>query len=197
LVRFTVDEGLKGLEMHLGLPGTVGGAVYMNSKWMHPEGYVGDAVYQAQLLAENNEIIDTPQSHFHFGYDYSILQKNGEILLGAVFALTPDNKDELWNIANSSIRYRRQTQPQGVKTAGCTFRNITKAQALIAGVPDQTTSAGFLLDHAGCKGLRVGDAQISTDHANFIINLGSATAGNMMELIRIAKDRVKRTFGVD
>ncbi len=196
LVRFTVEEGLAGLEMHLGLPGTAGGAVYMNSKWTHPVGYVGDVVYQATILTAENEIKEVPQSYFRFAYDTSSIQKTGDIVLSVVFALTRGNKNDLWKIANASIAYRHETQPQGVKSPGCTFRNISEAEALSVPTPNNTTSAGFLVDHTGLKGKRVGGAQISPVHANFIINTGAARARDVIQLIELARTSVKKQFGV-
>ncbi len=196
LVRFTAEEGLKGLEMHLGLPGTVGGAVFMNSKWTKPVGYVGDAVYQAEILLPTGERRIVPQTYFQFAYDTSILQTSKDIVLSVVFGLDRDQKDALWAIANESIAYRRQTQPQGVKSAGCTFRNVPKSEIMAKGLPTEATSAGFLVDHAGLKGVKVGDAQISPMHANFIINLGQATAADVIQLIDRARDQVKSQFGV-
>ena len=196
LVRFTVEEGLSGLEMHLGLPGTVGGAIFMNSKWTHPTGYVGDAVYQAEILTSENTRITVPNSYFHFGYDTSSIQKTKDIVLKVVFSLQSDTKERLWNIANESISYRRHSQPQGVFTAGCAFQNISAAAALVAHTPNQTTSAGFLIDHAGLKGMRIGDAEISSVHANFIVNRGAATAADVVQLIELVRAKVKEQFGV-
>lgn len=196
LVRFTVEEGLSGLEMHLGLPGSVGGAVFMNSKWTSPEGYVGDAVYQATILTPKNEIINVPQSYFRFAYDTSSIQKTGDIVVSVIFALKPVAKEFLWEIANRSINYRRQSQPQGVFSPGCTFRNISEAQALSVPTPNSTRSAGFLVDHAGLKSLSVGEAYISPVHANFIINRGHATSSDVVKLIEKARSDVKKQFGV-
>lgn len=196
LVRFTCDEGLAGLQMHLGLPGCVGGAVYMNAKWTHPEGYVGDVVYQAEILDGENIRRIVPRSYFQFGYDHSRIQTTHDIVLRVVFALTQCDKAQLWDIANASIAYRRETQPQGVRSPGCTFRNISAAQALLASMPPSVTSAGYLLDHAGVKNLRVGDAEISNVHANFIVNRGKATASDVVQLIERAKEQVKSQFGV-
>lgn len=222
LVRFTVEEGLGGLEAHLGLPGTVGGAIFMNSKWTKvtskdatqgivtqnnrgrylgtlpmPASYVGDTVYQATILTPQNEVKVVDRSYFRFAYDTSIIQKTGDIVLRVVFALAHQDKEALWNVANQSINYRRESQPQGTKSPGCTFRNISKAQAVVAATPDHTTSAGFLVDHTGLKGKSVGDAQFSTIHANFIINNGHAYASDVIELIEIAKAQVKAQFGVE
>jgi len=197
LVRFTVEEGLGGLEAHLGLPGTVGGAIFMNSKWMKPVSYVGDAVYQATILTPKNETKIVDRTFFRFAYDTSVIQKTKDIVLRVVFALTPGEKDDLWKIANQSIAYRRESQPQGVKSPGCTFRNISKSQAVVAVTPNLTTSAGFLVDHAGLKGKIIGGAQISTVHANFIVNCGDAKASDVVELIELARAKVKKQFGVE
>ena len=177
LVRFTIEEGLAGLEMHLGLPGSVGGAIFMNSKWMHPVSYVGDVVYQAEVLTPDNKRKIVPASR---------IQKTHDILLKIVFALRSDTRDRLWQIANESIAYRRDSQPQGVCTAGCAFKNISKAP----------TSAGFLIDHTGLKGEHVGDAYISDVHANFIINRGKATASDVVQLIEKVRAKVKEKFDV-
>lgn len=196
LVRFTVDEGLSGLHMHLGLPGTVGGAIYMNSKWTKPEGYIGDAVYQVRLIDRNGEEVIVPQSYFRFAYDTSKLQETKEVVLSVVFSVSSADRDQLWNVANESIGYRRASQPQGVFSAGCTFRNLSPSDAVVFSTPSHTTSAGYLLDHAGLKGVSVGDAYISTDHANFIINKGRATASDVVKLIEIAREKVHTRFGV-
>lgn len=196
LVRDTVDEGLGGLEMHLGLPGTVGGAIFMNSKWAKPESYVGDVVYQATILTKDGHVKTVPGEYFHFSYDQSSIQTTGDIVLSVVFTLEPSDKEKLWEIANRSISYRRETQPQGVFSPGCTFRNISKADAIAAGTPAHTTSAGYLVDHAGLKGTSVGEAYISEEHANFIINGGRATASDVVKLIELARSRVQKKFGV-
>lgn len=196
LVRFTVEEGLAGLEMHLGLPGTVGGAVFMNSKWTHPTGYVGDVVYQAEIFTPKNERKIVPKSYFQFAYDTSSIQKTNDVVLSVVFALQSDTKENLWRIATDSVKYRQTTQPQGLKSPGCTFRNISVAEAVAIPTPNHTTSAGFMIDHAGCKGLKVGDAEVSDQHANFIVNRGTATARDVVELIEKVRTKVKDTFGV-
>lgn len=196
LVRFAIEEGLAGLEMQLGLPGSVGGAIYMNSKWTHPEGYVGDCVYQVELVTPKGDVVVEPKSYFRFAYDSSCIQKSGDIVLSVMFALTSDSKERLWDIANESIGYRRMTQPQGVLSAGCTFRNLSKSEALSLSTPNGTTSAGFLIDHAGLKSASVGDASISNVHANFIINKGKATAQDVVRLIDKVKQSVYEQFGV-
>lgn len=196
LVRFTIEEGLAGLEMHLGLPGTVGGAIYMNSKWTKPEGYVGDVVTQAKIFTKKGSVDTVEKSYFKFGYDQSILQDTKETVLTVTFGLTKESKDVLWERANESIGYRRESQPQGKFSPGCTFRNLSKAEAISVPTPGHTTSAGFLIDKAGLKGKRIGDAQISDVHGNFITNLGKATARDVIQLIELARHEVKSKFGV-
>jgi UDP-N-acetylenolpyruvoylglucosamine reductase len=196
-VRFTIEEGYKGIEMHLGLPGTVGGAVYMNSKWTKPLGYVGDVLYQGTIITNKGEVVTVPHEYFHFDYDTSILQKTHETLVSATFLFERAPKEELWARANESIEYRRRSQPQGVNTPGCTFRNISEAEAITIPTPGQTKSAGYLIDAAGMKGAVVGKAQISTMHANFIVNLGGATASDVTNLIAKVKETVKTKFNVD
>lgn len=187
LVRFTIDEGLQGLEMHLGLPGSVGGAIFMNSKWMNPPAYVCDVVYQARILTPTNDIQTVAKEYF---------QKSRDIILSVVLKLHPGDKEALWNCANKSIEYRRNTQPQGAKTAGCIFKNITPAEAIIAQTPNHTTSSGYLIDHAGCKDAVVGGAKVSPVHANFIVNAGNATATDVLQLMDIISKRVQNQFGV-
>lgn len=196
LVRFTVEEGLAGLEMHLGLPGTVGGAIFMNSKWTNPTGYVGDVVYQATILTPKGTIESVPKTYFQFGYDTSSIQKTHDIVLTVVFSLTSFSKEALWERANASIGYRRESQPQGIKSAGCTFKNISMATAIAHAVPNSCTSAGFLVDHIGLKGLTAGGAMISPQHANFIVNTGKATAKDVIQLIETARQKVREQFGV-
>jgi len=185
LVRFTIDSGLQGLEMHLGLPGSVGGAIYMNSKWMNPPSYVGDVLYQARILTPTNEIRTVAKEYFR-----------GDIILSIVFVLHHANKDILWECANKSIEYRKNTQPQGAKTAGCIFKNITPADAIVTQTPNHITSSGYLIDHAGCKDMVVGGAKVSPIHANFIVNTGNATALDVLQLMSIINKRVQKQFGV-
>jgi UDP-N-acetylmuramate dehydrogenase len=196
LVRFTIEEGLGGLEMHLGLPGTVGGAIFMNSKWTKPSGFVGDSLYQATILTPSNKLKNVNQEYFHFSYGKSSLQASDDILLSVVFVLKQEDKDVLWKRANESTLYRKETQPQGDHTAGCVFKNISVSDALLEGTPDHTTSVGYLIDKAGCKGMRVRAAEVSGVHANFILTRSGATASDVVELIEKVRKSVKQKFGV-
>lgn len=193
LVRFTIDQGLSGLEYQLGLPGTVGGAVYMNSNFPKKDAYVGDSLYRAKLLAKDGTIHEVDNSYFHFAYDKSILQETGEILLSAVFKLDKEDKKLLWERGTEALKYRDSTQPKGA-SAGCTFRNISIVDAMAIPTPQRITSAGYLIDKAGLKGKRIGDAMISTMHANFILNMGQARAQDVLTLVELIKSEVNKKF---
>jgi len=196
LVRFTIEEGLSGLEMHLGLPGTVGGAVYMNAKWGHPLTYIGDVLYQATILTPRNTIVTTGRDYFRFGYDTSTIQTTGDIVIHVTFQLQGGETHRIWETANQNIQYRFATQPQGVFTAGCVFRNIPQSVVEEKGLPVAASSAGYLIDKAGLKGSEEGGASFSRDHANFIVTSPKANALDVIKLIERARLQVKKKFGI-
>lgn len=195
LVNKIIEMGLAGFEYFAGLPGTVGGAIYMNSKWTHPKNYFGDNLLFAYLIDEKGEVKKVNKEYFDFNYDYSVLQKTKEIVLEAVFKLKKDKKDNLKKIAEKVLNYRLKTQPKGVFTAGCFFRNISREEKEKLGIP--TTSVGYLIDKAGLKGFKVGGFSISNVHANFIINEGSGEKKDLKKLISIIKKKIKNKFGLE
>lgn len=197
LVRYTCNEGLQGIERLLGLPGTVGGAVYNNSKWTNPPACIGDVLYQAEILTKTGLVKTVKRDYFKFGYDYSILHKTNEILLTATFIFKTANSQDLWQAANNSVFFRQKNQPSGVATAGCIFKNIPLSKAIIIGTPKYTTSTGYLIDQVGLKNFQIGKAKFSGKHANFIINTGGAKAVDVIKLIKEAKLRVKHKFHLD
>lgn len=184
-VKKMIDLGLEGIEYHFGLPGTVGGAVYMNSKWTKPLSYFGDYLIKAYLLDEKGQIKEVNRDYFQFSYDFSILQKTKEILLEAVFLFSKTDKTILEKRAKESLFYRQKTQPTGVFTSGCFFKNINNQ------------SAGYLIDQCGLKGFAVGDFYVSTKHANFIVNRGNGKQKDLLKLVEIIKKKVKEKFGLD
>lgn len=194
LVRFTIEQGLGGLEYQLGLPGTVGGGVCMNSNFPKKGVYVGDCVFKAKILDNSGEIKEVDQSYFKFAYDKSILQETGEVLLSVVFKLEPTDTKILWERGTEALNYRSETQPKGA-SAGCTFRNISIVEAMSIPTPERITSAGYLIDKAGLKGKRIGDAMISDKHANFILNMGNAKAQEVTELVELMKSEAFKKFG--
>ncbi len=185
LVNETVNKGYEGFEYHKGLPGTVGGAIYMNSKWTRPVSYFGDSLEYAYLVNDRTGDKKVDKNYFKFAYDYSILQKTKEVLLEAVFKLKKINPSILKERSEQAFEYRKKTQPMGVATSGCFFKNI------------EGKSAGQMIDQSGLKNFSVGDFFISPVHANFIINRGNGKARDLVKLVRIIKERVKEKFGVE
>jgi len=169
----------------------------MNSKWTKPPTYAGDVLSSAKVLDRNGNIKNVDKKYFDFAYDQSILQKTHETVLSAAFLLTVTDKKTLWETAQTSMDYRRSTQPMGEASAGCTFRNIPLSHALRLNTPNNTTSAGYLVDQVGLKNFQINKAKFSDKHANFILNMGGATAGDIKDLIDEAKRRVKEKFQVE
>ncbi len=195
LVNETVKAGLAGFEYHLGLPGTVGGAIYMNSKWTKPLSYFAHNLISARLLTDNGAVKNADRSYFQFGYDSSILQKTKEIVLIAQFKLLKQDPEVLKKRSQNALAYRKITQPFGVASSGCFFRNISLQEKNQRGLP--TTSAGYLIDRAGLKGLRIGDYVVSSLHANFILNKGAGNIDDLHKILQIVKGKVKAKFGVE
>lgn len=195
LVRFTIEEGLEGLEYQLGLPGAVGGAVFMNSNFPKTKSFVGDCVYKATILTKEGEIKEVDKSYFKFAYDKSILQETGEILLSVLFKLKPADKKMLWKRGTEALSHRDFTQPKG-PSAGCFFQNISISQAVKVSSSDMITSAGYFIDKAGLKGKKIGGAMISDKHANFIMNTGNAKASDIIVLTNLVKEEVFKKFGI-
>ncbi len=184
LVNETVEAGYEGVEYHQGLPGSVGGAIYMNSKWTKPECYFGDDLISAYLLTARGEIKKVDRDYFKFAYDYSVLQETSEILLEAIFRFKKTSPEILKKRATEALAYRKETQPLGVATSGCFFRNV------------DGESAGKLIDKAGLKGAKVGNFIVSPIHANFIINQGEGQPEDLKKLLQIIKNKVREKFGV-
>jgi len=182
LVRYTISEGLQGLEGFLGTPGTIGGALFNNAHFK--DKLIGDFVTSAVILTKEGRK-DVDRSYFRFAYDYSILHETHDILLSAVFCLLPGNKEELWKIATESVTRRRDTQPLDLPSSGCAWKNVEGGKL----------STGYLIDECGLKERSVGGAKISGKHANFIVNGGRASAQDVITLMKLAHDVVKEKFG--
>ncbi len=192
LVRWTVGQGLAGLEAWAGTPGTVGGALHGNA---HFQGVlIGDRVREVRVLDRDGEVATIPAGAMEFGYDTSRLQRTGEIALSAVFEVTEGQPDELRRVAKASLAFRKRTQPLDVPSAGCIFQNPDPSrERLPAGVP---ASAGALVDRAGLTGRQAGGAQVSPLHGNFIVHRGQATAHDIRVLVEHCKREVAERFGV-
>lgn len=184
LALFATKKSLSGLEFACGIPGTVGGAVYMNAgAYKSDMGYV---VKRVKVLTPNYSVINMTNAELDFHYRSSFFQKNPDyICLEATIGLKKGNREEMIAI-NKDRRERRETsQPLEYPSAGSVFRN------------PEDNFAGKMIEDLGLKGLTRGGAQISTKHANFVINLGNATANDIKELITFAHDTVLEHYGVD
>ena len=185
LINKTVELGLEGFEYHQGLPGSVGGALHMNSKWTKPLMYFGDRLISATLLDNEGNEKTVDRDYFNFAYDFSELQKTKEILVEAVFRLNKCDSTVLKQRAAEALAYRKETQPFGVASSGCMFQNV------------DGKSAGELIDKAGLKGARVGNFVVSEKHANFIVNEGDGKVEDLKKLLEMVKTKVKEIHGVE
>jgi UDP-N-acetylmuramate dehydrogenase len=191
LVRWLISHELAGLEAWAGTPGTVGGGIYGNAHWSGR--LLSEYVEGVRVASRDGEVSDLPAAQMAFGYDRSRLQHSGEVLLSAVFTVTAGDAARMRETAKASLAYRKRTQPLASSSAGCIFQNPAPDTPLPPGVP---RSAGALIDRVGLKGAREGDAEVSTTHANFIVNHGGATAADIRALVRRCQQAVADTFGV-
>ena len=188
LARECVARGLAGLEWAVGVPGTVGGAVVGNAG-AHGRDIAAD-LFAATILNEANDVSEWSKDEMQFEYRSSKIKRlaaSGQrlaVVLAATFQLMPADPSELTKKADEFNDYRRRTQPPGA-SIGSMFKNP-------AG-----DAAGRLIDQCGLKGTRVGDAEISTVHANFFVNHGQAKASDVKALIDLARQRVKEMFGIE
>lgn len=193
LVRWTITHGWGGIEAWAGTPGTVGGAIYGNAHWKGLN--ISDLVASVRLARLDGTILQVPADRMEFDYDDSRLKRTGEIVLWAAFRLEPNHDPaRLRAVARESLAYRKRTQPLESPSAGCIFMNPDPARDRVPeGIP---ASAGALVDRAGMKGATEGAARVSPTHANFIVNDGHATAGQIRTLVERCRDAVRAQFGV-
>jgi len=187
LSQETAEAGYEGFEYHFGLPGTLGGALFMNSKWTAhpPTHYTGDDLVTALVLNRAGDVREESHEYFQFAYDYSILQETRELVVWATFKMKKRDPEILTQRNKDANEYRKKTQPFGVATSGCFFQNI------------EGQSAGKIIDELGLKGLQVGSARVSDIHANFIINEGAAKSDDVMKLVAEIKRIVKEKRNID
>lgn len=192
LVRWTVTHGHAGLEAWAGTPGTVGGAVYGNAHFRNRN--IGDLIDRVVLATRRGAIDEVSGRDLEFAYDYSRLQRTGEIVLSADFLVTPGRPESLRAVARESLAHRKRTQPLALPSAGCIFQNPDPVRDDVPeGMP---CSAGALIDGAGLKGASEGAARVSATHANFIVNEGGATAADVRRLIDRCRATVLARYGV-
>lgn len=191
LALYTAKRGWAGLEWAIGIPGTVGGAIVGNAGAFG--GYIGDVVQEVTVLDAQGRVCALSATECGFVYRGSRFKRawgeraqgaNQEVILAAVLALRRAAVNELGARLQEYEERRARSQPME-PSAGSIFKRTSQYPA------------GWLIEQVGLKGTRIGGAQISPQHANFIVNLGGATAADVLALIDLAKRRVQERFGVE
>jgi UDP-N-acetylmuramate dehydrogenase len=175
----TARQGWTGLEFASGIPGSVGGAVYMNAG--ANGGDTSQVIADVEYVAEDGQLVTLSKDQLGFAYRTSCFQKMKSAIVAARFQLSPSQEARQKQL--TLISYRTKTQPYGEPSAGCVFRN------------PQGSHAGALIEKAGLKGVSVGGAKVSELHANFIVNDGNATAHDVLQLMRLIQERVESVSG--
>lgn len=179
---YAAGLGLSGLEFAHGIPGTVGGGVYMNAGAYGGE--IGKVAVSVDVMDMDGTVSTVPASDMGFSYRHSILQEQEAIVLGAVFALTPKPEEEIRAAMRELMAKRSASQPLDLPSAGSAFKRPVGGYA------------AALIDQTGLKGFQVGGAAISTKHAGFAVNLGGATAADVRTLLEQVSQRVFDATGI-
>lgn len=174
-------HGLSGMENLYGIPGTVGGAVYMNAGAYGTE--ISDIIESAEYLDTDGNIHSISESDMKFSYRHSIFSEKGGIILSATFRLEKGDSEKIKSDMNECIAKRREKQPLEYPSAGSTFKR------------PEGNYASKLIDECGLKGLSCGDAEVSTKHCGFVINKGNASCSDVLELCQKVKSIVKEKTG--
>lgn len=194
LILEACRRGRSGLEGLGGIPATVGGAARMNAGGTFGE--FGNAVRAVHAIDRAGRELAFTREQAGFGYRRSNL---GDVVIVSVdLDLGEDDPKKLRDRLKEVMEYKKRSQPMAERSAGCVFKNPTLAADLPAiGAAGQRVSAGMLIDRAGCKGLGIGGASVSTRHANFVVTSDDASAHDVIELIDEVKRRVLDTYGVE
>jgi len=182
LAKEVAGKGLSGFEFAAGIPGTFGGAVTMNAGAYGGE--IKSLLSYATLLTDDGNVITLYTKDLKMGYRTSIIQEKEYIVIEGGLMLEPGDKQDIQNKIDDLTSRRRGKQPLEYPSGGSTFKR------------PQGYFAGKLIQDAGLKGYRVGDAMISEKHSGFVVNVGSATAGDVVTLMNDVKDKVHELTGV-
>lgn len=193
LITVTTRAGLAGLEVLGGIPASVGGAVRMNAGGRF--GQIGQFVAGVLAIDGQGRARRLAADEIDFGYRHSGLE--GWIVVGVDFVLTPEDPGRIRQRLGACMAYKKQTQPLAERSAGCAFRNPLLLESIENVGPAGTrVSAGRLIDLAGCKGLRVGGAEVSPLHGNFLTARRGGKAKDLIALMDEVERRVFDRFGV-
>jgi UDP-N-acetylmuramate dehydrogenase len=191
LIQATVKRGLGGLHHFVGIPSTVGGAIWQNLHFLSPAParertvFVEEVVESATILSAEGAVRSVGCDYFRFGYDYSILHDRPDVVLDVTFKLDPTPESALRETIRENLQWRDDRHPDLwlYPSAGSIFQKL------------EGVGAGRLVDQCGLKGYVLGGAQIFHKHANIIVNLGGATAAAVRALISLAQETVRRELG--
>ena len=182
LCKFALENSLSGLEFAYGIPGTCGGAVFMNAGAYGGE--VKDVISEITYLTPDLELKTMPVEEAKLSYRHSIFKENGCIVVSAKFKMKKAPKEEIKTAMNDYLSRRKDKQPLEYPSAGSTFKR------------PEGYFAGALIEQCGFKGKSLGGAQISDKHAGFLINKDNATAKDILDLINLTQETVKKETGV-
>lgn len=181
--RLTMKEGLSGFEFACGIPGVIGGGVRMNAGAYGSE--ISDILVRTTYIDENLELKTLEHAEHNFGYRYSLFKDHPEyIIVSSEFKLEKKDVNEIKEKINKNTAARKEKQPLEYPNAGSTFKR------------PEGYFVGTMIEELGLKGYRIGDAEVSTKHAGFIVNKGKATAADVISLIGYLKDKVFEKYGV-
>jgi len=193
LVLDTARAGWSGLEHYIGIPSTVGGALWQNLHFLSPAPerertmFIAEVFESCEILALEGDRRVVDAGYIKFGYDDTVFHHRRDVVLSATFQLTKGDPARLHQVLQENLSWRGSRHPwlQVHPSAGSIFKKI------------EGVGAGRLIDQCGLKGFRVGDAQISHIHANILVNLGHATAADVRALVAHAQTAVKKQFGYE
>ncbi len=182
ICQFAQEQGLTGIEFACGIPGTLGGAVFMNAGAYGGE--MSHVVSRVRTVSSTGGVHTYSAPNLGFGYRQSRFQKSQEFVVEVELLLRPGDKDEIQRTMDDLMQRRRSKQPLEMHSAGSTFKR------------PPGYFAGTLIDQTGLKGLSCGDAQVSTKHAGFVVNRGHASARDVLQVIHEVQRRVELAHGV-
>jgi len=193
LIPEAVRRGWSGLEHYVGIPSTVGGAIWQNLHFLSPAPerertmFIAEVFESADILSEENERKTVDKDYVKFGYDDTVFHHRRDIALAATFRLEKKDPAIMHKIMQENLSWRGSRHPwlDWHPSAGSIFKKI------------EGVGAGRLVDACGLKGYRIGDAQISHIHANIMVNLGDATSADVIALVKHAQKMVKESSGYD
>lgn len=191
LIDLATAHGLSGLEHYVGIPSTVGGALWQNLHFLSPAPerertmFIAEVTEGAEILTEEGERRQVDNAYFQFGYDTSILHVRRDVVLAATFRLSPEDPEVLRRIQRENLEWRAARHPPLATepSAGSIFKKI------------EGIGAGRLIDQCGLKGFAIGGAVVSPRHANILVNRGNATAADVRALIAHIQEVVERETG--